>query len=184
MYQKKVGNNKIYTDFLIDGDMLVNFKNELFQYQNEENITQKEIIELLEKNNEIFLPVSIFENRKLGILEIVVKYLKEEFNYSLKEISIFLNRNNKSIWSSLNQANKKYPDKIVESDCSFVIPLSIFKNRKLGTLESLVLYLRNRYELKFNHIGNILCRDSRTIWTVYDRAIKKQSELKNSHASF
>jgi hypothetical protein len=176
MYEEGKGSNEFHTDFLIDGDMLVNFKKELFKYQNEENLTQNEIITMLEKDNEIFLPVSIFENRKLGVLEIIVKYLREELNYSLKEIGVFLNRNNKSIWSSLSCANKKYPDRIIESDCSFVIPLSIFKNRSLAVLEVLVMYLKNRYELKFSQIGRILCRDHRTIWTVYNRAKKKQCQ--------
>ena len=178
MYQEGKGNNGLDADFLIDGDMLVKFKKELYKYQNEENLTQNEVIELLENDNEIFLPVSIFENRDLGVLEIIVKYLKEELHYSLKEIGDFLNRSNKSIWSSLSQANKKYPDRIIESDCSFVIPLSIFQDRSLAVLEVLVKYLKEKYELKFSQIGRILCRDHRTIWTVYNRAKKKQGKLK------
>jgi hypothetical protein len=56
------------------------------------------------------------------------------------------------------------------------IPTSIFKNRGLSVLESLVVFLKEEYELHFHDISKLLNRDDRTIWTVYDRAKKKRTK--------
>ena len=53
------------------------------------------------------------------------------------------------------------------------IPVSIFDDRRLGVLESLVFYLRENLSLKNSEIAKLLNRDDRTIWTVYNRVKKK-----------
>ncbi|MBI5797277.1 hypothetical protein HZA98_00045 [Candidatus Woesearchaeota archaeon] len=53
------------------------------------------------------------------------------------------------------------------------IPLTIFSNKKLSSLETIVKFLKENRELNFTQIANILNRDPRTIWTTYTKAKKK-----------
>ena len=56
------------------------------------------------------------------------------------------------------------------------VPLSIFKDRSLSVLETLVFYLKNR-GLSLKEISTLINRDQRTIWTVFNRAKKKKGKL-------
>jgi DNA-directed RNA polymerase specialized sigma24 family protein len=65
---------------------------------------QKEILKL--KKTNILIPVSIFENEKLTILESIVFYLrKKEMKFS--EIAKLLNRDQRNIWTIYSRADKK-----------------------------------------------------------------------------
>ena len=55
-----------------------------------------------------------------------------------------------------------------------LIPSTIFKERKLSVLESLVEYLHEKESLTFAEIAELLNRDDKTIWTVYNRVRKKK----------
>jgi hypothetical protein len=50
------------------------------------------------------------------------------------------------------------------------LPITIFTNRKLGMLESAVVYLSEEKKLSFNQIAKLLNRDNRTIWSTYHKA--------------
>jgi hypothetical protein len=60
-----------------------------------------------EKEFSINIPVSIFRNRTLSSLEVVVVYLKDELQYSYHEIALMLNRDDRTIWTCYNRAGKK-----------------------------------------------------------------------------
>lgn len=55
-----------------------------------------------------------------------------------------------------------------------LIPTSVFRDRTLKVLESLVEYLKESEGLTYHQIAKLLNRDDRTIWTVYQRAKKKR----------
>ena len=57
-----------------------------------------------------------------------------------------------------------------------IIPLSLFKNRKLGVLEIIVKCLKENLELNYSRIAGILNRDPRTIWATYKKASEKENE--------
>ena len=59
------------------------------------------------KKDEIFIPISIFKNRELSILENLVVYLKTDLNVSVKEISLLINKNLSTIWNAYNRSKKK-----------------------------------------------------------------------------
>ena len=63
-----------------------------------------------------------------------------------------------------------------ESANEFNIPVSIF-NKKLGSLESIVKYMKE--ELSNKKIGEMLNRDNRTIWSIYNKAKIKNPERLN-----
>ena len=51
------------------------------------------------------------------------------------------------------------------------IPLSIVRHE--SSLESIVLYLKDRSGLRFNEIAKLLNRDQRTIWVTYSNVKRK-----------
>ena len=53
------------------------------------------------------------------------------------------------------------------------IPVGIFANDVLGSLEAIVKYLKEEQKLKFSKIGKLLNRSNKTIWTSYHNSIKK-----------
>jgi len=53
-----------------------------------------------------FIPVSIFSNRKLSALEALVSYLKD-LGLSYRQISVLLNRDERTIWTVYKRAIKK-----------------------------------------------------------------------------
>ncbi len=118
------------------------------------------------------IPVSIFISQ-LTILESIVKYLKEEKNLSLSTIAEFLNRDERNIWHIYNNAKRKYPQKFVIKTGKIVIPLSVFSGTKLSALETIVTYLKENSSLTYHEIAVLINRDERTVWTVYQRARKK-----------
>ena len=55
------------------------------------------------------------------------------------------------------------------------IPSSIFTDRSVSVLEAMVRYLKEKKNLTYHEIAVLLNRDDRTIWTVYQRAKKKNA---------
>ena len=124
-------------------------------------------------SKEIKIPLSIF-NDKLGPLESIVKYLKEDLELSYEEIAKLLYRNKSPIIVTYRNSIKKFKDKLdIKSD--FFIPISIFSNLKLSVLETIVKHLKEKLNLTYHNIAVLLKRDDRTIWTIYSRAIKKDA---------
>ncbi len=123
------------------------------------------------------IPLSIFKNRSLSVLEALVFYLKN-LGLSFKDISTLINRDQRTIWTVYQRAQKKKKEtdeanfKLENLAC---IPLSIFKNRSLSVLEALVFYLKN-LGLSFKDISTLINRDQRTIWTVFTRAKEKRGK--------
>lgn len=53
------------------------------------------------------------------------------------------------------------------------IPVKIFDNKFLSCLEAIVKYLKENLKLRFVKIALLLNRNSRTIWTTYQKVKKK-----------
>lgn len=71
------------------------------------NLSSEEIIDLFkEEKEELTVPISIF-NEKLGMLESISLYLKDELKLSFKQIAKLLKRDYKTIWTSYSKAKKK-----------------------------------------------------------------------------
>jgi len=121
--------------------------------------------------DDLSLPITIFTN-KLGGLEGIAKYLKENLGLTYHEIAELLSRDDRTIWTSYNKSIKKQPTKLIVRKTLVFIPTSIFKNRKLTILEAMVVYLKDK-GMKYVEIAKLLGRDQRNIWTIYNRAIKK-----------
>ncbi len=139
------------------------------------NISDKDLKEKQDKNTEQ-IPVDVF-NKDLGCLETMVKYLKENKGFSFVEIAKILNRNSKSMWISYRNSKKKHPNKFVNIVSDNYISTNIFCDpilSKLSVQENIVLYLKDELNLGYKKISEILERDYKTIWTVYNKAKKKK----------
>lgn len=132
------------------------------------DLSENEILRL-SKVKIIPVPVSIFNN-KLAPLEALVLYLKNQ-NYRLSEISLMLKREQSTIWLTYHNSLKKKVT--IKTDSEIFIPLEIFSERKLSILEILSEHLRNN-NLSFKEIAKLTGKNSKTIWTCYNRAKNKR----------
>ena len=137
-----------------------------------EKRSRNELIEILMMQKDEKIPLSIFQN-DMGPLEAVVKFLKEEKNISITRISRMLNRSDKTIWATYSKV-KDHDLKISQS--RYYIPVSLLAKKKLSILESIVYHLKISENLGFHQIAILLHRDDRTVWTVYSRAVSKNSQ--------
>ncbi len=150
----------------------VNYSNEILTtLQTRLNLNETQIKQylqqLLDDLNKPFIPISIFNN-KLTPLESIVKYLKEEKDLTLHEISLILKRNEKNLWHTYTNTKKKYPSKLKSLKSELQIPLDIFSD-KIPPMKTIVKYLHESKSLSYHDIGVLLKKNERTIWTSYNR---------------
>lgn len=141
------------------------------------SLNSNEILSLIEQKpiyKEILIPVSIFEVENLSALESICKYLKEELELSYSKIALLLNRNNRTIWTTYNNAIRKRKEKLPIKESKFLIPVSVLSSRKFSVLEAIVSYLKDNFNLRYSQIAILLNRDERNIWTAYKNAMKKK----------
>jgi hypothetical protein len=125
-------------------------------------------------HHETLLPINIFKTEALSALEAIVKYLKENKNLTFHEIAVLLKRDDRTIWATYAKSRKKMLNHFHLMPSKHVIPVSLFAERKLSVLETIVHYLKHAIKLNLHDIAVLLNRDDRTIWTVWNRASKKE----------
>jgi len=154
----------------------------IYELKDKYNISSEELFELikseqlkLKEEKEINIPISIFSIKEMGPAESIVKYLKENLGLRFSEIAKILNRDDRTIWITYRNAQKKMKapvktEKILKDKMQ--IPVSALSDRRLSILESVVNFLK---EKKFANaeIAEILDKDPRNIHTFYARVKKK-----------
>ena len=141
-------------------------------FKEDYDLTKEDLISIYEGVEEIKVPLSIFS--KLSPLEAVVKYLKENLGLRFHEIASKLNRDSRSIWRTYHQAKSKSEVSFKLKKDETFIPISIFKNRDLSSLENLVVYLKINLNVSVKEIGLLINKNLSTIWTAYNRSKKKR----------
>ena len=125
----------------------------------------------------ITVPAEIF-SAKLGTLEAVTKYLKENRELRIYRIATLLKRDPRTVWGAYHSSTQKSPEpfEIISGRAaeSLELPLEIFTDRTLGMLESLTWYMRERLGLHYTDIARIIRRDYSTVWTACTRARTKR----------
>ena len=135
------------------------------------NLDRTKLLRTIKAREGIDIPVTIF-SKKLGALESIVKYMKENLGMNYREIAKELGRDERTIWTSYKKANEKQKEPIKPKETKINIPASAFENKKLTMLESIIIYLKQK-GFKFSEIEKLLERDQRNIGTIYSRAMKK-----------
>jgi hypothetical protein len=137
------------------------------------SISFGQTIQLIKQSEQIMIPTFILRDQKLGILESVVKYLKEEFKLPYKSIAKILDRDNRVIWITYSKAIKKKKERLEFKEPNYWIPSSLFTEKNLGPLESVSRYLVEEAQMELSQIASLLNRDSRSIWGCYNRSKQK-----------
>jgi uncharacterized protein YlxP (DUF503 family) len=138
--------------------------------QKKYNIGIAELIRINHASSEI--PISIF-NKKISSLETVTKYLKEDVGLKYHDIAEATGRDERNIWHTYSEALKKHPKRLEFKESKFSFPVSLLKETRLSVLEAIVWHLKKTYDLRFTEISKLLQRDTKTVWTCYQRALQK-----------
>jgi len=136
------------------------------------NYSNDEIFNLWNSENSFYIPVSIFSG-KLSPAEALTKYLKENHGLNYAEISGIIGRDQRGIWANYKRAVKKMPWPFEILD-SITVPASIFTPEK-SILESLIVYLKDVKKMRNKNIAKLLNKNPANIWTLNNRAKKKEN---------
>ena len=163
--------DKATTNVEMSSTVVSNINNKNLLKQQIRQLEKDELIELfinrLKGPKVDKIPLSIF-NKKLSALEVTVKYLKENLEFSNNKIALLLKRSPQNIWITYNNSKKKYSEKLIIRTSSHDLPLTIFENEKLSMFEIIVMHLKEDYTN--NEIATILHRNIKTIVTIVGRA--------------
>jgi len=58
-------------------------------------------------DNQLFIPLFIFRDRKVAGLECMVEYMYDVKKLTFHEIAVLFNRDDRTIWTVYNRAKKK-----------------------------------------------------------------------------
>ncbi len=142
----------------------------LNKLKKEGRIENKEIIGIVKNpQDHLMIPVSVFSSNDAPF-ETLCNYLKDKFNFSIKEISSITKRDSKSIYTTLSNSKGKHS----YAEEGILVPLEVFCQRKTSILESLCLYLAEKKELGITEIGRIISKSPKTVWTAIHRAEQKR----------
>ena len=122
----------------------------------------------------------MFSNNKGTVLQILVKYLKEEKHLNFSAIGRLTKRDERSIWGTYQKSKSTLPNELKIGPSKISIPISIFEMGTLSALEGLVFFLKEHHHLQFIKIAEFIQKDRRTVWTVYNRATKKKGGGKDA----
>ena len=139
------------------------------------NYSDEEIFKLWNEENVLLIPITIFSG-KLSPAEALTKFLKENHDLNYHEISEIIGRDERGVWANYKRAIKKMPWQFEIND-GLAVPVSIF-NSERSILESLVSYLKDAKKMKNKSIAKMLNKNAANIWTVHNRAKKKNENEK------
>src|SRR3989338_3775650 len=138
------------------------------------NYTEGEFLSIFNREEKL-IPVYIFSGN-LSPAEALSKFLKENLGMDYSEIAEAAGRDKKSVWANYKRAAKKMPWKF-EIKEGIAIPLSDFR-KELSMLENIVAYLKDSKKMKGSEIAKLLNKAPANIWTIYQRASRKNGEKK------
>jgi hypothetical protein len=127
-----------------------------------------------EKQDSCPIPLAIYEDRHIGVLEATVRYMRDTYSMRLIDIARLLNRDSRTVWMAYSKARLKQKSTAVLGKIDAVtIPCMIFADRRIGPLEAVVFYAHDKMDMKFSEIAAVLKRDYSTIWLSYRNCTRK-----------
>ncbi len=72
-------------------------------------LSYREIFSMLDSSEAAvsLIPIEIFEDRRLGPLEAIILYLKDQRGLTYHKIALLLKRNDRTIWTAYQKARRK-----------------------------------------------------------------------------
>lgn len=130
------------------------------------------------EEKEVLIPISVFSGRQMSCLESAVRYLKENRGMKFCEIGRALGRDQRTVWASYRNAVSKSGRSLQRLGQSSLVSSKIFLDRRKSFLECLVSHMRKEMGMRNMEISEALCRDQRTVSTVFHRSVKKQVRMR------
>lgn len=144
----------------------------VLRHMKDQGLTVQQLITLYEDiSPKDSVPVSIFA-QSIPPSQALCNYLHRQRGLSFRDISLLLNRDQRSIWTS---CNRRVSDLRTPEESGILIPLSIFKDRSMSILEHVVNYLRAQHSLTNSGIAKLLNKNPSSIITVAKRIEQKMS---------
>jgi hypothetical protein len=90
-------------------EAMVNASKALIEALRAEGLGERELIDLLFQiqRKDMMIPVEILGDRRLGALEAITMYMKDQKNLTYHDIAVLLKRDDRTIWATYNKAKKK-----------------------------------------------------------------------------
>ncbi len=149
-------------------DLYTHFKSIGETLKQKYSLTNQQLIYSLQPKEENSIPISIF-TKQLSCLETIVKFLKEEKQLTYHQTGVVLNRNDRTIWITYHNAQKKKAERLAVKPTNYILPTSIFTDRRLSVLEAIVRHLKDNYGLRYTDIAGLIQRSERNLWKVYNK---------------
>lgn len=137
------------------------------------NIVDRYATKNYEDVDSLAIPLSIFSS-EISPLRALVKFLHENRLKNFSEIANILSRDPRTIWTEYEPVKnlKQFSSRITTTETVF-IDSKILSNRSLSILEAITSELSLRGYSK-KDMAKLLNKSPKTIWTVLDRASKKE----------
>ncbi len=145
----------------------------LKKIQSEGNLDLNQLINTFQETKEESPIPSFIFSSPLAPAEALYKFLKENEEYSYRQIAQATKRNQKSVWATYQRAKKKNGQRIDPREEKHYLPLVIFGNRAYSYLESVVFYLNTVYNLTNPQISKLLHKSPNSIAVLMKRARDK-----------
>lgn len=147
---------------------------QFIQFAKDKGVSLEKISSLYLEDGQQSIPLSIFAD-KLSPSEGLCKYLKDYYNLSFAQIAQLLNRDDRSIWTSVNRAEKKIPGRFTPTS-DIHIPISIFSDRSHSILEHVVNYLQEHYDYTIYKIAKMIDKTPAALYAVAKRGKQKDEK--------
>jgi hypothetical protein len=164
---------KVWKAFHQDHEIVSTIKAAIRYVAFRHQLTEHDVFELCTKDHGLGIPASILSGEQ-SPLEAVVMYLKIEQSLSFSEIAALLDRDDRTIWTTFNNAKRKKTN--CQADCVYLIPIMLLADRKVSILEAAVEFLKEASQLSMKEISGLLSKHESTIRTAYARAKKKRGD--------
>ncbi len=124
-----------------------------------------------EARQEEHIPASVF-SYSLAPAEALCLYLKEHQHLTPSRIALLLGRNPKSTWATCKRA-ATHRVVLRARQTDYLLPLSLFRDRRYSLLEHTIKYLQNNHHLTNRQIAEFLHKSPQSIAVLAKRAREK-----------
>lgn len=144
-------------------------------FHNKHGMKLSEVVNLAQDWKQyITIPITAFSS-KLGGLETVAFFLHEAHQLTYAQIATLLSRDQRTIWTAHQKAQKKIMFSMRPKSTNIQIPVSELGNRKHTVLEIVCHLLKTHYGLANVKIAKLLQRSPSFVWITLKRYEEKEN---------